>query len=111
MECRLLTIWAAAKTISHSLSFSSAYTVQHTLSCKKEFVTLRHNKLRNIIDEMLQEVTKDVRLEPILQPLTGEEQSIGGNVSMEERADISVSGFWWRGQRSFFNIKIFDTNA
>ena len=38
---------------------------------------------------MLQEVTKDVRLEPKLQPLTGEEQSIGGNVSMEERADIS----------------------
>ena len=50
---------------------SNVYTVQHALSCKKgEFVTLRHNKLRNIIDEMLEEVRNDVKLELIL-PLRG----------------------------------------
>ena len=61
---------------------SKVYTVQHVLSCKKGgFGTLRHNELRDNIVQMLQEVTNDVRIEPILQPLTEEEQSIGGNVS------------------------------
>ena len=38
-------------------------------------MTLRHNKLRDDIGEMLHEVTNDVRIEPILQTLTGEKQS------------------------------------
>ena len=42
---------------------------------------------------MLQEVTNDLGIEPILQPLTGEEQSIGGNISMEEGPDISARRF------------------
>ena len=53
-------------------------------------MTLRHNELRDNIAEMLQEVTNDVRIEPILQPLTGEDQSIGGNLSVEARDDISA---------------------
>ena len=74
-------------------------------------MTLRHNELRDNIAEMLQEVTNDVRIEPILQPLTGEEQSVDGNVSVEARADISTRGFWCRGQRAFFSVRIFDPNA
>ena len=50
---------------------------------KGGFVTLTHNELRHNISETLQEVTNDVRIEPILQPLTGEEQSIGGKGSVE----------------------------
>ena len=64
---------------------------------KRGFVTLSHNELRENIAEILQEVTSDVRIEPVLQPLTGQEQSIGGNVSVEARADISARGFWCRG--------------
>ena len=60
-------------------------------------MTLSHNELRENIAEILQEVTNDVRIEPVLQPLTGQEQSIGGNVSVEARADISARGFWCRG--------------
>ena len=74
-------------------------------------MTLRHNQLRDDNAEMLQEVTNDVRIEPTLQPLTGEEQSVGGNVSVEARADISTRGFWCRGQRAFFDVRIFDPNA
>ena len=67
------------------------FTVQHALSYKKGgFVTLRHNKLCDNIAEMLQEDTKAVRIEPILQPLTGQEQSIGGNVSLEACCKV----FW-----------------
>ena len=74
-------------------------------------MTLRHKGLRDNIDEMLQEVTNNVTIEPILQPLTGEEQSIGGNVSVQARADTSARGFWYREQRAIFDVRIFDSNA
>ena len=68
-------------------------------------------ELRDNIGEMLQEFTNDFIIELTLQPLTGEKQSIGGNVSVEARADISARGFWCRGQRAFFDVRIFDPNA
>ena len=37
-------------------------------------MALSHNELRDNTDEMLQEVTNHIRIEPILQLLTGEEQ-------------------------------------
>ena len=73
-------------------------------------MTLRHIELRNNIIEMLQKVTNDVRREPMLQPLTKEEQSIGGNVSVEAQVDISAR-FWCCEQRAFFDVRIFDSNA
>ena len=75
------------------------------------FMTLRNNKLRENITELLLEVTNDVRLEPSLQTLTGEEQWLGGKVSVETRADISARGFWFRGQRAFFDVRVFDPNG
>ena len=60
---------------------------------------------------MLQKVTNVVRIQPILQRLAGEGKSIGGNVSAEAEANISISRFWYRGQRAFFDVRIFDPNA
>ena len=37
-------------------------------------MTLKHNELRDNIGELLQEFTNDVRIEPVLQPVTGEEK-------------------------------------
>ena len=68
-------------------------------------------ELRDNIGEMLQEFTNDFIIELTLQLLTGEKQSIGGNVSVEARADISAGGFWCRGQRTFFDVRIFHPNA
>ena len=62
--------------------------MQHAISYQKgEFVTLRHNELRDNITEML-EVTSDNKVEPALQPLSGEE--IKGNQSDIARSDISA---------------------
>ena len=58
---------------------------------------------------MLVEVTSDVKVEPTLQPLSGKE--IKGNQSDKVRSDISATGFWIRGQRAFFDIRVFDPNA
>ena len=60
---------------------------------KEDLWLLRHNKSRDNVGEIIKEVTDDGRIELILQPLTGKEQSIGGNVSVETRADISAKGF------------------
>ena len=88
------------KRLTSHCGCSKVYTVQHELSCKKGgFVTLSHNKLRDNIAEMLMDITNDVRIEPILSPLTGEEQSVDGNVSVKARADISARTFWCPGQK------------
>ena len=61
---------------------------------KRRICDFRHNKFRGNIGEMLiEEVTNDNRIEPILQSLTGEERLVGGNTSMEARADISTREF------------------
>ena len=89
---------------------SKPYNVQHAISCKKGgFIPLRHNEIRDNIAEILEEVNSDVNEEPALQPLSGEE--IKGNQSDEARFDISARGLWIRGQRVFFNMRVFDPNA
>ena len=58
---------------------------------------------------MPEEATSDVKVEPVLQPLCGEE--IKGSQSDEARSDISARRFWIRGQRAFFDIRVLDPNA
>ena len=75
---------------------------------ERGFVALRHNELRDNIVEML-EVTSNIKVEPALQPLSGEE--IKGDQSDEARSYISARWFCIRGQRAFFCIRLFDPNA
>ena len=89
---------------------SKPYNIQHAISYRKDgIVTLRHNELRDNIAEMLEEVTSDVKVEPAIQPLSGEE--IKENQSDEASSDINARGFWIRGQGAFFDIRVFDPNA
>ena len=85
------------------------FSVNHAMMCKKGgFVTLRHNEIRDITKEMLNEVCHDVRSEPILTALTGENFRLrSSNVSDEAKVDISARGFWVRGQRAFFDVRVF----
>jgi hypothetical protein len=50
------------------------FTVRHAMDCKKGGfpVSIRHNEIRDLEATMLSEVCKDVSIEPLLQPLTGE---------------------------------------
>ena len=83
----------------------SSFNVEHALSCKKGcFVSLRHNHLRNVTAKLLSECCKDVRIEPQLQPLTGETLA-SSNTSDEARLDISARGFWESYQMAFFRHK------
>ena len=82
------------------------------MSCKKGgYVVSRHNEIRNTLANLLTEVCKDVKIEPQLLPITGEELNPRSNLSDEARLDISAVGFWTRGERAFFNVRIFNPFA
>ena len=79
---------------------------------KGGFISIRHNRIRDITANLLKEVCKDVRLEPCLQPLTGEEFSQATtNTSDEARCDVSARGFWTTSQVAFFDIRVFNPTA
>ena len=91
----------------------SKFTTTHALSCKKGgFISIRHNQIRNITASLLKEVCRDVRVEPTLQPLSGEylEERMA-NESNEARVDVSARGFWISGQMAFFDVRVFNPSA
>lgn len=91
----------------------SVFDIQHALTCKKGgFVSQRHNALRDVTTRLLTEVCKDVKVEPPLHPLTGENlREATANKSDDARLDISARGFWSSGQRAFFDIRVFSPIA
>ena len=69
------------------------FNIQHALSCKKGgFITLRHNEVRDITASFLNEVCKDVRKEPSLIKLTGEQINEKATKTGDE-ARLWVFGF------------------
>ena len=48
------------------------FTSEHALQCANGgFIHKRHNKIRDAVAKMLNEVAHDVKVEPPLEPLTG----------------------------------------
>ena len=86
--------------------------LQHALSCPEgELVIIRHNELRNLTAELLGEVCKNVVIEPLLTPLTGEELPKSSNTSNQARADVSARGLWINGQTAFCDVRVFNPLA
>ena len=80
------------------------FTVNHVMNCPTGgFPTLRHNELRDFTASILTEVCADVRVEPPLQPLTGEHLAFAtANVEDGAHVDVSAMGFWRsRHQKAF----------
>ena len=80
---------------------------------KRWFYTLRHNEGRDITATLLPEVCKDVEVEPSLIKLQGEEQRLNNTAKTQHgvRLDFRGRGFWIRGQRAFFDVRVFNPNA
>ena len=75
-------------------------------------MTLRHNSLHNLTAKLLNEVCTDVRVEPLLIPLSGEILSEKtANRSEEARLDVAARNFWETGQKAFFDIRVFNPLA
>ena len=67
---------------------------QHYVLAKGVLLITRHNEMKNLTTEILAEVCKDVVIEPLLTPLTGEEFPKSSNTSNQARADVSGRGLW-----------------
>ena len=63
------------------------WTVEKALS--------RHDQLRNLEAKMLSEVCQDIKIEPQLQPLTGENMSLqSANTEDSASLDVKARGFY-----------------
>ena len=93
--------WPLPFLPSHS-TFGKKFSVEHAFSCHCVGLPLmRHNDIRDITADVLTEVCTSVSIEPILQPLTGEQlQYQTANTEDDARADISAQGFWGNKQCS-----------
>ena len=92
----------------------SSFSVEHALSCNKGgFPSLRHNEIRDLTAQLLTEVCNDVRVEPVLQTLTGEVfTSRSTNTTDGARLDIAANGFWGgRSEKCFFDVRVFNPHA
>ena len=87
----------------------TTFTVEHAMSCKTGgFIAIRHNDIRDLTAKLLSEVGKDVKVEPSLEPLSGEVfDQKSANTTDEARVDISVRGFWVRGQKAYCDVRVF----
>jgi len=91
----------------------STFHLDHALTCKRGgFIAVRHNDIRDLTAKLLTQVCHDVKLEPALQPLTGEIfAQKSATTDDEARVDISARGFWVRGQVAFFYVRAFSPLA
>ena len=88
------------------------YSINHCLSCKKGgYIIIRHNAVRDTLAELLGEICKDVKVEPSLLPVTGENLPTGTNSSDGARADVSAIGLWQPLNKAFIDVKVFNPLA
>ena len=74
------------------------------------YVTLRHNELRDLFEELLRKTSTNISIEPELQLLSGEVfRAASAVVSDGTRLDIKASGSWAsRHDVDFFDVRVFN---
>ena len=86
-------------------------SVDHALSCKMGgYVSMRHNRIRDLEAELMREVCNDVRIEPELLPLENDE-TITGNRAQKARLDVSGNGIWGPQEKTFLDVRIMHPNS
>ena len=70
-----------------------------------------HDFVRDITSSLLSKVCEDVRVEPQLQPFTGESFAPSTATGNELRLDVCARGFWQADQMAFFDVRVFCANA
>ena len=90
------------------------FTIDHAMSCPcGGLPTIRHNEIRDLTANLIAEVCSCVGIEPMLQPLSGEQ--IGPKSAITEdgaRLDIKANGFWEsKHETTSFDVRIFNPLA
>ena len=85
--------------------------IDHALSCKRGgYVSMRHNRVRDLEGELMREVCTDVKIEPHLIPLANPNR-VNGNRKENARPDVSGYGVWSPMERTFLDIRIMHPNC
>ena len=84
------------------------FTQTHAMICPRGgHPTTRHNEVRDLLADLLTVVSRSVRKEPQLLPITNEVfEAATANTSPDARSDIKARGFWTRGEDAFFDVRI-----
>ena len=100
------------KRMPISCVYKEKFTQDHAMQCiNGGFVHKRHDRIRDMFAKLLNEIAYDVRVEPPLEPLSGE--ALPNTTSREEEArlDIAARGFWQDGAMAFFDVRVFNPFA
>jgi hypothetical protein len=82
------------------------------MSCKRGgYIHRRHNRLRDMFAELIDQVADEVQIEPPLEPLTGERLPTGTITAKDARLDIAARGFWQQYEMAYFDVKVFNPYA
>ena len=90
------------------------FSLTHALHCAKGGYThLRHNEIRDVFANLMDDVCHDVQIDPKLQSLDGEIFSSNSTTTDDDaRLDIKANGLWGsRFNSTFFDVKIFDPHT
>ena len=100
------------KDVPRKCVCGKSYSINHCLTCATGgFVHMRHNKVRDTLAEIIEEICKDVTTEPPLIPLTGETLNAGANTTDNARSDVSAIGLWQPLEKAFIDIAVFNPLA
>ena len=72
---------------------------------------MRHDSLKNMTAILLEQVCKDVFIEPALINVTSESLPTGTSRDEGARLDISARGFWTPLDRAFLDVRVLHPNA
>ena len=79
---------------------------------KMRFYNPKTQPYQNVTTELLVQVTKNVKIELVLQSLTGETfEQRTANTSDDARSDISARRFWTKYHITFSDVRVFGPNA
>ena len=73
------------------------------------FSPMRHNALRHAEAKIMEEVCKDVRIEPQLIQI--ERETVRGNDAPQVRLDVPARGVWSPNEKTFFGVRVTYPNA
>ncbi len=99
--------------VPSSCACGKPFSINHALSCHLGgFTSIRHNELRDLTADLLQQACYDVKIEPPLEPLTGESfnrKSV--NTAQEARLDVSARGVFVPYQKVFADVRVVNPTA
>ena len=100
------------KRIPQSCVCGKAFTMDHAMTCARGgYIIRRHNRIRDLLAKVMDEVLLGVRIEPPLQPLTGEQLTGGSSKEDGAHPDIVARDFWQMHELAFFDVKVFNPLA